>query len=102
MLPVQNLECDVIRIPSLRLAAFATLAVALLLSGCGRKGALEPPPGASIAEPAQAAPASGSLTNMNPLAPSAKPASPQAFGANGQPIAPTGPKKSIFLDWLID
>lgn len=33
----------------LRLAAFAALASVLALGGCGRKGALDPPPSAAIA-----------------------------------------------------
>jgi predicted small lipoprotein YifL len=34
---------------ALRLAAFAALAAALALGGCGRKGPLDPPPSAALA-----------------------------------------------------
>jgi predicted small lipoprotein YifL len=83
-----------------RLAVIGALAAALALAGCGRKGVLDPPPSASIAEPAQ--PPAGGVANMNPLAQPAKPETNKAFGPNGEPIAPKGPKKPLFLDWFID
>ncbi len=86
-----------------RLAMIAVLAATLGLAGCGRKGPLDPPPGASLAEPAEAAPhASSSAAAINPMAAPAKSTTPDAFGPNGEPIAPKGPKKSLFLDWFID
>ena len=86
-----------------RLAIIGTMAAALGLAGCGRKGALDPPPSASIAEPAEAAPpAAGPGANMNPMAAPAKPMAPVAFGSHGEPIAPKGPKRPLFLDWFID
>ena len=60
-------------------AALAAL-LALGLSACGRKGPLEPPPGAF--------------------------AGPQPSGletdAEGRPIAPTGEKKRLPIDFLLD
>jgi len=81
-----------------RLALIGALAAALGLTGCGRKGPLDPPPSASAVPSAQAAPAGSS---PNPLARSA-PRSREAFGPDGQPIASPGPKKSLPLDWLLD
>jgi predicted small lipoprotein YifL len=88
-----------------RLAHFATigaLAGALALGACGRKGPLDPPPSASIAEPAQAAPQAAGPASLNPMATPAKKSTFEAFGPGGEPIAPKGQKKPIFLDWLID
>jgi len=81
-----------------RLAMLGVLAAALGLTGCGRKGPLDPPPSAAVTQPAQAAaPDSG----VNPMARSA-PTGPQAFGPDGRPIAPQGVKKPLPLDWLLD
>jgi predicted small lipoprotein YifL len=57
-----------------------------LLAGCGRKGPLDLPPSAT------AGPA--------PIGPDGKPMG--AMDTYGQPQAPPGPKKHIFLDNLID
>ena len=73
--------------PSLfRLAAIGTLALAFALSGCGRKGPLDPPPRA------QAAP--GEQVQQEPPGPTED--------AYGNPIPPQGPKKKFFLDWLLN
>jgi predicted small lipoprotein YifL len=86
-----------------RPALLAALVATLGLAGCGRKGPLDPPPSASVAEPVEAAPQRpGGTAGLNPLATPAKPASGEAFGINGEPIAPKGAKKSLFLDWFID
>jgi predicted small lipoprotein YifL len=88
--------------PFLRLALTAALAASLGLAACGRKGPLDPPPGASLAGEAQ--PNNPSL--MSPVG--AAPASSQAtdnslgVGPNGQPLAPKGEKKSIPLDVLLN
>ncbi len=84
-----------------RLALIGVLAAALGLAGCGRKGALDPPPGASLAgEQANtpspsinpmAAPIGGQATDDNP-----------GVGADGRPLAPKGPKKHIPLDVLLN
>jgi predicted small lipoprotein YifL len=67
---------------SLRFAATAVLgfALAATLSACGRKGPLDPPPAAL------ASPQPSSLD----------------VDAEGRPIAPTGQKKRLPIDWLLD
>jgi predicted small lipoprotein YifL len=61
------------------------MAAALALAGCGRKGALDPPPSAAIAKPGQ-------------------PGQPDThFNEEGQPVAPPAKgKEPFFLDWLVD
>ena len=67
-----------------RLKALAAL-LALCLAGCGKYGALEPPPDPNAPKPANT---SSNPSNMNVLA---KPAIP--------PITP--PKQPFFLDFLL-
>ena len=73
---------------SVRSALAAALALALGVAGCGRKGALDPPPG-GLAEPtvigAQPAPAPG----------------PDGQVAAAPP-APQPAKKTTPLDWLLN
>ena len=64
---------------ALRVAALAAL-LALGLSGCGRKGPLDPPP-ASLAGPQQSA---------------------IETDADGRPLAPPGEKKRLPIDFLLD
>ena len=70
----------------LRLALIGALAVALGLglAGCGRKGPLDPPPGASVGS-------DQSTANGQPV-----------MGAAGSPRAPRGPNKRIPLDNLLN
>jgi predicted small lipoprotein YifL len=88
--------------PFLRLALTAALAASLGLAACGRKGPLDPPPGASLAGEQQAnspnpmsnpiaAPIGGQANNGNP-----------GVGPDGKPLAPKGPKKQIPLDVLLN
>jgi predicted small lipoprotein YifL len=98
-----------------RLAVLGALVLALGLAGCGRKGALDPPPGA--AAPAetqkQAAPPArtGGLTAFrSPRAPQPKqragekPAETAAsgFDEDGNPLPGTARRQRFFLDWLLD
>jgi predicted small lipoprotein YifL len=77
-----------------RFAILAALAAALVLTACGRKGPLDPPPGAAAsAAGANGAPAAGATPEQ---------AGEVAYGPDGQPLAPRGPRKRIFLDWLLD
>jgi predicted small lipoprotein YifL len=69
-----------------RIAVIGALVAALGLAGCGRKGGLDPPPGATAAAD-QAAPPPG-------VAP---PASPDALPPPVQPLPRRTP-----IDWLID
>jgi len=71
----------------LRSALIGALAAATLLAGCGRKGPLELPPSAQMAEPVND-PATG---KPRPI-----------MSPEGYPIAPPGEKKPLPFDWLID
>ena len=87
--------------PLFRLALVGALAASFALTGCGRKGPLDPPPGASLANEPQAhnpvlmtpiaAPIGGQTTSNNP-----------GVGPDGQPLAPKGEKKRIPLDVLLN
>ena len=70
-----------------RLALAGLLVAALGLSACGRKGPLDPPPGAQ-AQNAPGAPAA--------------PPQEQLYDSAGNPLAPKGEKKPFFLDWLLN
>jgi predicted small lipoprotein YifL len=71
-----------------RIAAIgAALVLAFGLTGCGRKGGLDPPPAAAIAQPGpgQQAPQSARVD------------------AQGHPVAPaTKRNEPFFLDWLLN
>ena len=72
-------------------AAVVTLAAALVLTGCGRKAALDPPPAAATpAVPQEGALAPGGVDNGG------------GIDDEGRPTAPQGAKKRFILDWLID
>ena len=75
--------CSVSRFdrPFARIVAVAALlALGLTLSACGRKGPLDPPPGAAIGP-------GGTLIELD---------------QEGRPLAPPGQKKRIPLDVLLD
>lgn len=81
--------------PLFRLALIGVLAASLGLAACGRKGPLDPPPGASLDGVPQA--------NMPDLMSSSRGASRSAeVGPDGQPLQPQGPKKRILLDGLLN
>jgi predicted small lipoprotein YifL len=67
--------------PGLRLAAIGALlfALGLTLSACGRRGPLEAPPGAVMTQQGQI-----------------------ELDSQGRPIAPTGEKKRLPIDVLLD
>ena len=67
-----------------RIAAMAALVAALGLAGCGRKGGLDPPPGATAAD------TSVSRLDLEP-----------AIGPDGK-VIPQGPKRSTPIDWLLN
>jgi predicted small lipoprotein YifL len=82
---------------SARWALFFLTAAALALTGCGRKGDLDPPSTASEQPPAAAAAADherANTTNGNLFDPS--------YGMNSDPAASKGTKKSFILDPLLD
>ena len=68
-----------------RIAVIGALVAALGLAGCGRKGGLDPPPGATAAADQSVAPGA------------APPASPDALPPSTQPLPRRTP-----IDWLID
>jgi predicted small lipoprotein YifL len=69
-----------------RIGAIGVLVAALGLVGCGRKGGLDPPPGATAAD------TSVSRPDLEP-----------AIGPDGRVIAPSqGPKRSTPIDWLLN
>jgi predicted small lipoprotein YifL len=76
----------------LRLAMIG--AAACLLAACGRKGALDPPPGGMMLEPRPG--------TMAPVTPRAGAPVQAPYDEEGKPIAPPGTKRHIPLDWLID
>jgi predicted small lipoprotein YifL len=70
--------------PFMRLAVIGAFVAALGLAACGRKGALDPPPGASVA-------GDQSTVGGQPV-----------MGVHGGPHAPIGPDKHIPLDNLLN
>lgn len=80
-----------------RMALVGALMAALGVGGCGRKGALDPPPSASL--------------SGNQAAPSHADPAPDAFllGGRAEPPPPDAPsplgpaaRRTFFLDWLIN
>jgi predicted small lipoprotein YifL len=89
--------------PFLRLALIGALVASLGLAACGRKGPLDPPPGASLeGQPQASVPDLMSSKGFaTPIGGQAKDGNP-GVGPDGQPLAPKGPKKSIPLDVLLN
>jgi predicted small lipoprotein YifL len=85
-----------------RVATLGVLALAFGLTGCGRKGPLDLPSSAAVAEPAQAAPQAAGPMGASPFSGPPKRDEPEAFSPTGAPVAAKGQKKALFLDWLID
>ncbi len=79
--------------PALRLALIGALVASLGLTACGRKGPLDPPPGASLVG-AQAVPAGDETKASRDNRP--------ILGFDGKPIAPGGTNKRIPLDVLLN
>ena len=69
-----------------RLAVAAALMAALGLTGCGRKGALDAPPGASAAPQGAAQGA----------------ADQPVLGPDGRPVAAQPKREPFLLDWLVN
>jgi predicted small lipoprotein YifL len=80
------------------LAVIGVLAAAFALAGCGRKGPLDPPPGAVSEKPAQQKSA-----GFNPISSREKTDGSAGFDADGKPVAPANaPAKRLPMDWLLD
>ena len=70
-----------------RIATIGALVAALGLAGCGRKGGLDPPPGAAAIDQTAAA----------------QPGAPPELGPDGQPVVtPQPPRRRTLIDFLID
>jgi predicted small lipoprotein YifL len=82
--------------PFLRLALIGVALASLTLAGCGRKGPLDPPPGASLAGP-EASPPPASVSD-----PLVAPIGQTKDNSASQPRATAGPNKRIFLDNLLN
>ena len=78
-----------------RAALAALLAAAFVLGACGRKGALDLPPEAAIGQQAPPPP-------VVPAPGTAPPIAQGGFDAQGNPIAPPGPRRGFILDPLLD
>lgn len=85
-----------------KMTAVVLIALACALAGCGRKGGLDLPPGASAYEGAPGAASENNAASP----PSASTAQRDLFDptANSEKsiIAPKGPKKRIILDPILD
>jgi predicted small lipoprotein YifL len=94
-------EHPAVKLRFAHIAVIVALSAAFALAGCGRKGPLDPPPGAAgVSQPAKPAnPAVG----FSPMVSEPAPATPASFDAQGKPVAPANaPKKHLLIDWLID
>jgi predicted small lipoprotein YifL len=89
------LESEVPRRNRLLISLAIVGAFALALAACGRKGALDPPPGGYALDPMTTTPVTG---RGEPLPPRTGP----AYDEQGKPIAPEGPKRRTPADWLLD
>jgi hypothetical protein len=83
-----------------QVALIGALAAAMAASGCGRKGALDPPPGSAAAT--QPAPAARQSAGINPIAAGAQSRSGGGFDASGRPVGSQSARKPLPIDWLID
>jgi len=82
-----------------RLAAVAALVAAFGLSGCGRKGPLDPPPAAAVPVQEQV-PGAPAPEVVQPIG-----GSQATIGRDsGSPAAPppSGQRQPFFLDWLLN
>lgn len=85
-----------------KLAALGLILSACALGGCGRKGPLDLPPGATLSP----ATAEGASENYRSQSSSGSAADESLFAPAGsqsrQMVAPRGPKKRIILDPILD
>ena len=79
-------------------ALVLVLGLALCLAGCGRKGPLDPPPGASLEGEAQTSNAGS--TGVTPIG--GQNVDDPGVGPDGMPRAARGPNKRIPLDVLLN
>jgi len=86
-------ECKVTRAIA-RLATVSVMALTLALAACGRKGGLDLPPNAAVAQPG---PAAAAVPGQAPAV-----AAPYETDPEGRPLAPNGQKKRLPIDVLLD
>jgi predicted small lipoprotein YifL len=83
-------------------AVIGLLAAAFALAGCGRKGALDPPPTAGAPPPPAKATMPGIGLHSAP-APAKPKTTTGGFDEEGRPIASgNAPKRRLPMDWLIE
>jgi predicted small lipoprotein YifL len=87
--------------PLFRFALIGLAAASLGLTACGRKGSLDPPPGASLAGEQSTTPNPMSNPLVAPIGGQAKSDNP-GVGPDGHVQAPKGEKKQIPLDVLLN
>jgi len=89
--------------PFFRLATIGALVAALGLAACGRKGPLDPPPGAALTgEPQAQSPGLLSPIGVTPIGGGQASSNNPGVGPDGQPQAPKGSNKRIPLDVLLN
>jgi predicted small lipoprotein YifL len=97
---IKETDVSEFRRPFRGLAVVAVMAALLVLGGCGRKGPLDPPPGASNAVEPQA--------NGGLIAPIAAPigsrstSSDPGVDSSGKPIASKGRNRPFILDPMLN
>jgi predicted small lipoprotein YifL len=82
------------------IALGAVGALALAVSGCGRKGALDPPPGGYAFDPGTVRTPT-TQRGLRREEEEKKQQQPE-YDDEGRPIAPEGNKRRLPGDWLID
>ena len=83
----------------------AAAALVATLTGCGRKGGLDAPPGATFVEPAVATVQPATVTAYDELRETTPPATGAApgLGPDGRVLPPKqSPRQWTPIDWLID
>jgi predicted small lipoprotein YifL len=89
--------------PFLRLAVIGALIASLGLAACGRKGPLDPPPGASLDnQPQPEASTMRSPIGASPIGGGSGGSGDAVMSADGRAQAPKGPNKKIPLDVLLN
>jgi predicted small lipoprotein YifL len=93
---LENLEFAVPRPNRSLVSILLAGALAMAVGGCGRKGALDPPPGGYALD-----------TNVTSTPVSSRGEAPvvpkvQEYDEDGRPIPPKGSKRRTPIDWLID
>ncbi len=77
-------------------ATIGAIALALAVSGCGRKGPLDPPPGGYQIERGIGRTPVSTRGAERPVEKQPE------YDQEGRPIAPSGSRKKLPGDWLID